>query len=355
MTTNPRANRCAVIIPAYNPTATLVELVAELQCSTDLHIVVVDDGSDSPESQVVFAELDQKEIEVLRHPFNRGKGAALKTAFTHCLKTGVAAVVTADADGQHCVADIVNVVRAARADNFQKVILGTRTFGADTPLRSKFGNTLTRWLFRLRTGVAINDTQTGLRCFPATILDDLAQLPGDRYEFESYMLLFLTREAIPLREVPIATIYIDNNTSSHFRPIVDSMRIYWLLFRDVIVGVMSFLIDIALFSTFIALGFGVLKSTYAARVCSGALNFLGCKYWVFRKNSAKSIGIEAAKYSLLAIFLALISAHSVQQITNDTSMNLTSIKILVDGALYVVSFLTRKYFIFPVQKKTPQP
>lgn len=352
MTEDKNTNACTVIIPAYNPTATLVSLVEALSAVADFSIVVVDDGSDTPEAISTLSSLAKRAITVLRHPTNLGKGAALKTAFVHCLKTGTAAVVTADADGQHCVDDIVKVASVARRQNFQNVVLGVRTFKTEIPLRSKFGNVLTRWLFRLRTGLSISDTQTGLRCISADILKELAQLPGNRYEFESYMLLFIAQKKIPVVEVPIKTIYIDNNATSHFRPIADSMRIYWILFRDIIVAIASFLIDIGLFSGFISLGLGIIESTYAARIFSGIFNFFGCKHWVFRQHASRSLAPEAIKYILLAIGVALVSAHAVQGIANIAATDLTLIKIFVDGSLYFLSFLVRRYFVFPAPKRS---
>ncbi|HEY3698493.1 MAG TPA: glycosyltransferase [Spongiibacteraceae bacterium] len=349
MINSAQADHCVVVIPAYNPTTALITLINEIRATTHFGIVVVDDGSDAT-AQNIFTVLDQLLITVLRHSHNLGKGVALKTAFAHCLKIGASAVVTADADGQHHVADITNVVRVASAQNFTKFILGVRAFDTNTPLRSKVGNTITRWLFRLRTGAPISDTQTGLRCFSAALTAEFLQLPGDHYEFESYMLLFVTRRAIPFMEVPISTIYIDDNASSHFRPIIDSMRIYWLLFRDIFVGLTSFLIDIVIFSSLLAFNTAIFESTYIARMCSGIFNFFCCKYLVFRSPTSDSIAVEAIKYVLLAATLAVVSAHLVGRIVEMVALKPTSTKILVDGTLYFVSFLIRKYFVFSPSK-----
>ena len=93
---------------------------------------------------------------------NQGKGQALKTAFTYIQEQNIyGTVVTADADGQHKVWDIFRTANKA-SENPNKLILGVRAFSGKVPLRSRFGNSLTKALFKLQTGVGVTDTQTGL-------------------------------------------------------------------------------------------------------------------------------------------------------------------------------------------------
>ena len=220
----------AVLIPAWEPPDALVAVTRELignGCST---IVVVDDGS--AERQVIFREITQApQVTVLRHAKNAGKGSALKTGFGHLLvhHPNGAGVVTADADGQHTSADIVRVARALAESG--RFVLGTRNLQQNMPLRSKLGNTLTRYAFRWLTRTCVSDTQTGLRGFPMAILPELACLPGARYEYEMTVLAYLCQSMRPPLEVPISTVYLDGNSSSHFDPVRDSVRIYTALLR----------------------------------------------------------------------------------------------------------------------------
>ncbi len=222
----------AVVIPAWEPAPVLAETVrglVERGCRT---VVVVDDGS-SAASQPVFARCAQfLGVTVLRHAINQGKGRALKTALKFVVeeRAACAGVVTADADGQHTVADIGQVARAL-ASSGRRAVLGARNLRRKMPLRSRFGNGITRYVFRFLTGCSLSDTQTGLRGLPAALLPTLLALPGERYEYEMSMMMHLCLCADSPVEIPIETVYLDGNRSSHFRPIRDSLRIYLVLLR----------------------------------------------------------------------------------------------------------------------------
>ena len=132
--------------------------------------VVVDDGS-TMDRQWIFAQLEAlPAVVVLHHPQNRGKGAALKTAFqtVWTWNDPTAYLVTMDADGQHLPQDAERVLQEARTHP-GALVLGTRTFGRGVPLRSRVGNALTRVAFHLLSRTKVADTQTGLRAlaFPS--------------------------------------------------------------------------------------------------------------------------------------------------------------------------------------------
>ena len=102
-------------------------------------------------------------------------------------------------------------------------MLGVRTFEGSVPFRSRWGNGWTRLLFRMLTGLAIRDTQTGLRGIPADLLERVASLPGDRYEYETRMLVDARHHASPPLQVPIKTVYLEGNKASHYRPFRDTL------------------------------------------------------------------------------------------------------------------------------------
>jgi glycosyltransferase involved in cell wall biosynthesis len=226
----------ALVIPAFNPAAGLPDLarsMVEADPSLFVAVVVVDDGS-RPECAGIFQAVQRGPRAVVVHrETNGGKGAALKLGFAHVLRgwPDLAGVVTADADGQHAPSDVARVARALAATP-DRLVLGVRAFVGRVPLRSRVGNVVTRALFRLATGTAIGDTQTGLRGWPRAHMERALDLPGNGFEFELEALF----DALdgPITQLAIETIYSKANESSHFRPLQDSLRIYRVLARHAV-------------------------------------------------------------------------------------------------------------------------
>lgn len=217
-----------VLVPAYQPAEPLLTLLTGLRAAA-VEVVVVDDGS-GPDSADVLRATGELGCRILRHDTNRGKGAALKTGFRYVAQAHPGHdVVSADADGQHSLTDIRRVADAVRDTG--RMVLGVRRFDRRTPLRSRLGNTVTRVLFRAVTGRRISDTQTGLRGYPADLLDRFTAIPGERFEYEMNVLLSAARDGLPIEQRQVATIYLDGNASSHFGALRDSARIYQPLLR----------------------------------------------------------------------------------------------------------------------------
>lgn len=212
-----------VLIPAYEPSDELPRLVRLLNESFS-RIVIVNDGS--TRGLEYFDEVRPFVEKILVHSANRGKGAAIKTALDYI---GDADVITVDADGQHLVPDIVRVAEAMKTHR-EGLTLGVRAFDGKVPLRSRFGNWWTRLFFFLLTGLYVRDTQTGLRGIPASMIKRVRALPGERYEYEMVMLADAKRHPQRPLQIPIETVYIDNNSESHFSPLKDTIRIYSALF-----------------------------------------------------------------------------------------------------------------------------
>jgi glycosyltransferase involved in cell wall biosynthesis len=224
----PSANelgRLVLLVPVWQPEVALLELLTPLAGAGFGDIVVVDDGS-SPASARIFADAEvMPGVQVIRHRGNRGKGRALKTGFEWVLthRPEATGVVTADGDGQHRPQDIVGVAKVLLATG--SPVLGARELIREVPLRSRFGNAAMRLLFRLATGKRMRDTQSGLRGLPGRLLPALLCVPGERYEYEIAMLVYLSRKPPSVLEVPICTVYEGRNSSSHFRPVRDSVRV----------------------------------------------------------------------------------------------------------------------------------
>lgn len=221
-----------VIIPAYQPVANvLIPLVKELLSLEFHHIVVVDDGSDSDKKSVFEQLATLSNVTIIHLPKNMGKGAALKTGMRWVLENNPATigVVTVDADGQHIPGDIMKVATALQ-NQPDKLFLGVRAFDTNVPWRSRFGNTLTRTLFYWKYKTKILDTQTGLRAIPKEMMKKFLKIPAKRYEYEMACLIHTVKNHYPMEQIVTETVYIDRNISSHFNPIIDSIRIYYTFF-----------------------------------------------------------------------------------------------------------------------------
>ncbi len=219
-----------VLLPVYQPSHHLPALMTDLRAAAPgCRFVIVDDGS-SPAAASVLREAEDLGGTVLHHPGNQGKGIALKTGFRYADEHHPGLdVICADADGQHSVEDIVRVADHVHATGH--TVLGVRRFAENVPLRSKVGNTVTQVLFRAATGRGVQDTQTGLRAYPGSLLGWLQSVPGERFEYEMNVLLEAARAGHRIEQVVITTTYLDDNASSHFSALSDSARIYWPLLR----------------------------------------------------------------------------------------------------------------------------
>jgi len=220
-----------LIIPVWQPDQALVELVKSLISGPFGRIVIVDDGS-APQATEHLGHLARPDqIVILHHQRNLGKGAALKTGlrWVSANLPGCAGVVTADADGQHRPEDILRVAEALTGT--QRPVVGVRSLGPKAPWRSRAGNLAVRVLFWPIARRLLPDTQSGLRGFPARLIPVLGCVPGERYDYETAVLVELLRRKEPLLEMPIATVYTHGNSGSHFRPVLDSFRVCLLLLR----------------------------------------------------------------------------------------------------------------------------
>ncbi|MGO1316098.1 MAG: glycosyltransferase [Cellulomonadaceae bacterium] len=354
-----------VLIPAYEPDERLVQLVTALRTAhPDREVLVVDDGS-GPRYAAVFAAAKHAGACLLRHPGNRGKGAALRTGFAEiAARRPGACVVTADADGQHTPADVERV--AARVESLNPclvgvaagtgpcgpaqgertvIVLGTREFAGQVPARSRIGNAVTRTVFRTVTGTAVHDTQTGLRGLPAAALPWLLTVRGDRFEYEFRMLLHARGAGIDLVEEPIATLYDDGNSSSHFRPVVDSIRIYAPLARFAISAFAAFLLDTAALMVLNAMTGNLVVSVIGARLVSGALNFLVNRTVVFRRGWDVPVRVAAWRYVSLAVLLLAANFGIITALT-DAGLPLLLAKVVTETALFVTSYAVQRAVVF---------
>lgn len=339
-----------ILIPAYKPDHLTLNLIHSLKTLKVDNIVVVRDGG-GPEFDAIFDAIMEQGCHVCVHVKNQGKGAALKTGFDY-IRTqdngNLAGVVTADADGQHSPQDILRVSQAL-SDNSSRLILGTRTFDQTTPFRSKFGNILTREVFSLLTGSKISDTQTGLRGIPAEHLPAFSSLKGLGYEYEFNMLASTKKLGISILEVPIKTIYLDNNSSSHFNPLIDSVKIYLLLGRYALSGLASFGIDYGIFVICFSATSSLAFSSYFSRAISMIFNFTLNKKFVFHSNEKNSSSF--IKYLATCAFSITLSYFALSLIKRYSQIPIYGPKIGIEFLLFFLNFYIQNKFIFYKNKE----
>ena len=225
-----------IIVPSLDPDEKLMQVVEGLLAEGFRDIVLVNDGSHADHLEPFRQAAEHPEVTVLTHAVNRGKGRAMKTAFSWCLdnRPGIDGVVTVDGDNQHRPADVMACAQAMLREP-DKVWLGVRDFSLEhVPLRSRFGNTITRTVVKLACGSSVTDTQTGLRAIARRHLPLMCRIEGERYEYETQMLLSLRDEGVDVGEVIIDTVYIDENKTSHFNALKDSWKIYKIIFRHML-------------------------------------------------------------------------------------------------------------------------
>lgn len=337
-----------IVIPAYEPDDKLVGLIDQLrgtypeaiQAEGERHhplpVVVVDDGSEGCDE--IFSQVEARGIPVIHFEHNRGKGAALKEGLSWAALEGFSHAVTADSDGQHTRQAILDVARCAQG-NPDFLVLGTRDV-RKMPRRSRLGNTLTRALFAMLYNVRLSDTQTGLRGIPLAHIDRLVALAGDRYEYEMNMLVHADELFDGILEVPISTVYYENNSGSHFNAIKDGARVYKVLFgsmpRFLVVSLTSFAIDYSLFSGFyLAVGLSAVAATLSARAVSATFNYLMNRHWAFRNPGRQ---YTVGRYVALCASIVAANSLLMHLLVDVMGCPALAMKVFVEALLYAVSF-----------------
>lgn len=343
-----------VLIPAYEPDERLPRLVAELHAA-GAEILVVDDGS-GPRHREVFEAAVAAGAELLVHPRNLGKGQALKTGLARLqLERPGEDIVTADADGQHTVRDILRVGAELQADAQRRtpvLVLGCRAVTGKVPLRSRLGNAAARATFLLAAGWRLSDTQTGLRGIPAAIVPWLLAQPGNRFEYEQQVLLRAHRDGIGTREVPIRTVYLGRNESSHFRPVRDSLRVMAPVARFALSSFAAFLIDTAALLVLQWLTGWLIGSIVGARLLSAACNFVINRRLVFAAHRDGGLRRQITGYLALAAALLASNLLWLSALTA-AGMPLLPAKLLTEAVLFLISFGVQRTTIFGAAGSLP--
>jgi putative flippase GtrA len=340
-----------VIIPAYQPSESLLTLIQTLVGLGIERLVIVNDGSRTS-CRPIFEELRQiPQVTLAEHAINLGKGAALKTGINAalCSWPEIAGVVTADADSQHSPTDILAVAQHFEREP-EALTLGVRGFQGSVPLRSRIGNAVTRWAFRLLVGKPISDTQTGLRGVPLSLLAVLLRTVTYGYEFELDMLIAAKHQGVKIVQVPISTIYMEQNQSSHFNPILDSMRIYWVLFRFTGVSVMTALLDNTIFALLFLSTAGLASSQAGARLIAMLFQYTATRRVVFHSTEKHTSTLP--KYLGLVIFSSGLSYLLIRYLSVELHVNTLVAKLLAETALFLGNFAIQRDLVFTKSQST---
>lgn len=348
-----------IIIPSLEPTRTLVTYVKELSTYEFLQIIVINDGS-SEEYNGIFKEVELVSgCTLLRHSVNQGKGAALKTGYGYVERNlpQCEGVITADSDGQHTIEDVCNI-----ADELQNtegtLILGSRNFSLPAiPAKSRLGNRISSTLFFCLYGKWIKDTQTGLRGFGKSLLGKMIEIKGARFEYEMQVIIECIIKKIPLKQIEIQTIYENNNESTHFQVVRDSIKIGKVIFSNFLkfitasatsavidIGIAWFLLD--LLKHYLVnqelLRIGI--ATCMARVISMIINYSINKILVF-EDKKKNIG-TFIRYIALCIVIMLLSTLFVYGASKGFGWNEKGSKLVGDSLLFLLSYQMQRRWVF---------
>jgi len=339
-----------VLIPSYKPGEALAALVQALLDRGFDMIIVVNDGS-GPEFSHIFERVSRcRRVHIVEHGVNLGKGAALKTGLNYALVKcpNLCGVVTADGDGQHHPDDIVHIAESLSPEG-SALILGVRSFSGSVPVRSRIGNDLTRGLLRVLVGQKLADTQTGLRGIPVSLVPHLLRTQSAGYEFELDMLLACKHQGFPIMQVPIRTIYVGNNESSHFHPIFDSMRIYFLLLRFSVLSLCTAALDNAVFAIAYSRTGYIAKSQVMARLVAMIFNYVGARRTVFHSQQPNSKVLP--KFIALVALNGLVSYALIQFLHLTFGIHAVPAKLAAEALLFIANFAIQRDLVFTRREK----
>lgn len=358
-----------ILIPTLNPDEKLIDYVVDLKINGFKNVLIINDGSEDY-ANAIFETIsnlqdDNFEVTVFKHAANLGKGRALKNGINYYLNNlkgkykGSQGLITVDSDGQHRVEDVIRIDKQISNSNQSSMILGCRDFdNPNVPFKSKFGNKLTKFIFKLFFGRNVSDTQTGLRGMSNEILKYFIGLDGERFEYETNVLIECVNRNISIDEIMIETVYENDNQGTHFNPVTDSIKIYRLLLarflRYIVASCSSSLIDLLLFASLCrwipsSNSARIYIATIVARVISSIYNYEINKSVVFK---SKQKGIRTAiQYFSLCIVVMLISGFCVDQLYDIVGNYEFVIKCFVDTILFFCNYLIQQNLIFKNKRK----
>lgn len=349
-----------IIIPSFDPDEKLLQVVKGMIDAGFSNILLVNDGSDVQNAAPFEEASTYSGCTVLNHERNLGKGMALKTAFYHIvhMRPDIEGVITADGDNQHMPSDAIKLALALLAHP-DTVMMGVRNFKEkQVPFHNRMGNTITSGVFKFLCGIKLSDTQTGLRGIPSSYLKQLLNVGGDRFEYETNVLLFMKTTSIPFREIPIETVYLEGNKTSHFNPMTDSAKIYIPIVKFAGGSIFSSLIDLGLFTVLVwlmrdiaSIDKQIFIATASARMVSSLFNYTFNRHTVFASDEPKRNTM--GRYYILCVLQTFISYKGVALLVEKLFLqgfSKTLMKLVVDCILFLLTFQIQREWVFKKKK-----
>ena len=224
-----KINKFAIVIPAYNEEATIVDVVTRALNECD-KVIVVDDGS----VDKTVEKLDGLPITLIKHIENKGKAASLWDGFAAALELGVDVIITLDGDGQHAPEDIP--ILLAKADQFpQDIIIGARLADKSViPAKRYYANKIANFWIAWAAAYPIHDSQSGFRLYPVALFQGLKISTKYGFVFESEILIKAAQKNIYSHPVKIPAVYKENARPSHFRGVADITLITLMVGKSLI-------------------------------------------------------------------------------------------------------------------------
>lgn len=313
-----------VLIPVYDPNEEIMDNFVKKLSKSFKNIVFVNDGSGKHHDK--FMNSIEKKYPMIKHYINFGKGRGLKNGINYILNNykDARVIVTADCDGQHSVRDIKKVADAA-LENQDSLVLGVRDFDSkNVPTRSKFGNVITRNVLYTFVGSKVSDTQTGLRAASFDVAKNFLATEGERYEYETNVLIEAKEKDIPICEVIIDTIYINENETSHFNPVKDSIRVYKLFASFIIISLISYLIETIIISKC----FSISDKLYIIPLFMFLAKFISCIIKIIFNNN---VNLKYVFINYLVTTCILMSYKSIV------------LKVIIDFLMFIISLFLIKF------------
>ena len=315
-----------VLIPAYDPNEEIMDTFLGKLTKKFENIVFINDGCSKKHDE--YMKRLAKKYPVVKHNVNLGKGRGLKNGINYILNNypDAKVIVTADCDGQHSVKDIKKCADVGKK-NLDSLVLGVRNFSdKKVPARSKFGNVITRNVLYSFVGQNVSDTQTGLRAMSLDIAKELIAVSGERYEYETNVLIETKIKNIPIKEVVIETIYINDNETSHFNPVKDSIRVYRLFASYILFTLLAYIIETVIFSKI----YDINSAFYVIPLFLLLSKIVSCIIKMIFNNHV-NLKYVIINYVISAIILSLVKSHIIL------------IKVIIDIIMFILSLFLIKF------------
>jgi len=331
------------IIPAYNPGEEIREVIRETLNHVDF-AVVVDDGCDEKNQNLINEWAEDARVILVRHKENLGKGHAIFSGFKKALDLESDFLVTLDSDGQHRPEEIKKFKSYLEREEAD-LLIGERETKA-MPLKSRAGNVFTEKIFNFFFDSGVRDTQSGFRAFSKKFVASImeSESPG-RYETEMNILIRAIKEGRKIGRVSIETIYKDNNRGSKFRPIKDSWRVIRQFAKFAVFAFSAFLLDYGIYAALNFFG-GVyfVKANVISKTIAVVYYFFANKYLVF--HSEGDTAREAERYILIVAINILITSSFLYLLVVGTGLSKYIAKPTADAIMFLLNFILMKRFVY---------